>query len=73
MESGPRLLAHRLEANDDIFLLGDDSDIMLARALLEKGPGSATEGTGSGGTGSTGTGSTGTGSAGPVPKGTDLM
>jgi CPA2 family monovalent cation:H+ antiporter-2 len=30
--------AFRLEANDDIFLLGDDSDVLLARALLERGP-----------------------------------
>lgn len=28
----------RLEAGDDVFLLGDDSDVMLARALLTEGP-----------------------------------
>jgi CPA2 family monovalent cation:H+ antiporter-2 len=28
----------RLAANDDIFLLGDDSDVLLARALLTNGP-----------------------------------
>ncbi len=28
----------RLEAGDDIFLLGDDSDVLLARALLTDGP-----------------------------------
>ncbi len=28
----------RLEGGDDVFLLGDDSDVMLARALLSDGP-----------------------------------
>lgn len=28
----------RLDAGDDIFLLGDDSDVMLARSLLTEGP-----------------------------------
>ena len=28
----------RLEAADDLFLLGDDSDVLLARALLTEGP-----------------------------------
>jgi CPA2 family monovalent cation:H+ antiporter-2 len=28
----------QLEAGDDIFLLGDDSDVLLARALLTQGP-----------------------------------
>ncbi|MGH9175016.1 MAG: cation:proton antiporter regulatory subunit, partial [Vicinamibacterales bacterium] len=28
----------RLEASDDVFLLGDDSDVLLARALLTDGP-----------------------------------
>ena len=56
--------AFRLEANDDIFLLGDDSDVLLARALLERGPragGTGSAGPGSGGPGSAGTGSAGTG------------
>ena len=56
----------RLEANDDIFLLGDDSDVLLARALLERGPRT-------GGTGSAGPGSGGPGPQGPGPAGTGLM
>ena len=28
----------RLQALDDVFLLGDDSDVLLARALLNEGP-----------------------------------
>jgi CPA2 family monovalent cation:H+ antiporter-2 len=55
--------AFRLEANDDIFLLGDDSDVLLTRALLERGPRGAGD-TGSGGTGSSGPGRMGPGSAG---------
>ena len=28
----------RLQANDDMFLLGDDSDVLLARSFLTEGP-----------------------------------
>jgi CPA2 family monovalent cation:H+ antiporter-2 len=28
----------RLQANDDLFLLGDDSDVLLARSFLSEGP-----------------------------------